>query len=629
MKIKKSDFFEVNTREEKELTEQKPNTEQVLKREKIVKPVRLPEIKKEKIRFIDNDLKALIEDTAGLCRQLKQTRLENEVDQVKKYIQSMRFTVTVVGEFSRGKSTLLNKLLGGDVVPVGVLPTTAMLTKITYNDTPMVVHINEKGHRTRLPLEPDSWEGLTADMNGNDAKGVIYTGIPSTWLLEHDLEFIDTPGAQDLQNKRMEYVDQAIMTSDCVIITISATQALSLTEKMFMEERILSRKLPRILLAVTKLDLIPKDQQETVMVFIQSKLKEWQLDVPVFVTAEDVEAKLDGMGYGIEAIKEQLIRWVKDDGHLKRKYISVYAALNDVLTILKQNLETKLSFYQLEEEKRKAAAAKEKALLRSSEFRWEDLQTQMMMRCNNNFDWMHQAIAEKQEAIIERIQYELAHTNNPKEWWEKDYPYRLKLEMVALGTALENGLQQLYAKDIAWLNNILENEYKTNILQEKETMADKELFKKWNSAPAEGLKDMKRERIISRIGTGVATVSGYLIFGSFGLAPLGSAVGIGGGLLSEVFINRNIEAQKKKLSENLRLLIPKAIDQAVEEVERKLRKVYEAAIGQARQKEAAWLASRYEAIDSALAASASEDAQPIKDLLDKVSDLQSRIKNME
>ncbi len=629
MKIKKNDFFETAIPESKQRIEHRTEKAPDPMQRKAFKPVPSPEIKKEKIRFIDHELKEAIEATAELCRELKQPRLEYEVEQVKKYVQSVRFTVTVVGEFSRGKSTLLNKLLGEEVMPVGNLPTTAMLTKITYNDTPMVVHINEKGHKTSLPLEPDCWDGLTADLNGNDARGVIYTGIPNTWLLENDLEFIDTPGAGDLQDKRMEYVDQAIMTSDCAIITISAANALSLTEKMFLEERILTRKLPRILLAVTKLDLIPKDQQEDVLAYIKNRLREWNMEVPVFITVEDTSVRTEGIGLGVSAIKEQITYWMKDDGHLRKKNEAAYAALDEITTALRQNLETKLSLLTIEEDKRKAAATKQKEMILSSELRWEDLQTQMLMRCNNNFDWMNNTIQEKQEAIIERINYELAHTNNPKDWWEKDYPYRLKLEMVALGSALESGLQQLYAKDISWLNNILENDYKTSILQQRETMADKELFKRWNASPEAGLSDMKKERLISRIGTGVATVGGYLIFGAFGLAPLGSVVGLSGGLLSEVFMNRNIEVQKKRLSETLRVQIPKVIDQAVEEVEQKLKKAYEAVIGQAKLKQAAWIASRNEAIDSAVANGDSNNEQSLRDTYDKVMELKSRIKDTE
>jgi small GTP-binding protein len=625
MKLKKNNFFETDTVAEKPVlnSELQKKPESRLHTEKRIAPA--PEVKKEKIRFIDSELKELIEAVGEQCRQQKQTGLLSEVDMIRKYVQSVKFTVTVVGEFSRGKSTLINQLIGNEIMPVGNLPTTAMLTKITYNDTPVLVHINEKGRKTQLTLAPDSWDGLTADMNGNDAKGVVYAGIPDEWLLKNDMEFIDTPGAGDLQDKRMEYVDQAIMTSDCAILTISAVNGLSLTEKMFLEERILTRQVPRILLAVTKLDLVQKDERATVLSYINNKLKEWNVEVPVYITMEDMKDLPEGIGVGVGAMKEQLEFWAKDAGHLMRKNRTAYAALDEIVTILQHNMETRLSMYDMEEGKRKDMAAKQKELIRNNELRWEDLQTQMLMRCNNNFDWMHQAITEKQEAVIERIQYELDRTMNPKEWWEKDYPYRLKMEMVALGAGLENGLQQLYVKDLAWLNNILENDYKTNILQEKETMAEKELFKKWNAPEDVELTDIKKGRLISRIGTGVASAGGYLLFGAFGLSPLGAIVGVSGGILSELFLNRSIDAQKRKLTDLVRTQVPKVIDQAVMEVEQKLRKAYDTVINQAKQKEAAWITSRFEAIDTALSQVDRSTEKAVREEYNKVMDLKSRI----
>ena len=48
------------------------------------------------------------------------------------------FSVAIVGEFKRGKSTLINALLEKDVLPTDVVPTTATLNKVAYSVTPFV-----------------------------------------------------------------------------------------------------------------------------------------------------------------------------------------------------------------------------------------------------------------------------------------------------------------------------------------------------------------------------------------------------------------------------------------------------------------------------------------------------------
>jgi hypothetical protein len=50
-----------------------------------------------------------------------------------------RFHISVLGEFKRGKSTLVNALLAGDVLPTGVLPLTAVATEISFGERRAVV----------------------------------------------------------------------------------------------------------------------------------------------------------------------------------------------------------------------------------------------------------------------------------------------------------------------------------------------------------------------------------------------------------------------------------------------------------------------------------------------------------
>ena len=80
-------------------------------------------------KYMDNLSKMLREDD--------QNELMNELFRIKKRLEQPLFSVAVVGEFSRGKSTFLNDLIGKELLPVGDLPTTAMLTKIVYSVSKM------------------------------------------------------------------------------------------------------------------------------------------------------------------------------------------------------------------------------------------------------------------------------------------------------------------------------------------------------------------------------------------------------------------------------------------------------------------------------------------------------------
>jgi ribosome biogenesis GTPase A len=53
-------------------------------------------------------------------------------------LQALRLEVAVVGEFKRGKSSLLNALVGREVLPVGVLPLTAVPTVLEQGEEALV-----------------------------------------------------------------------------------------------------------------------------------------------------------------------------------------------------------------------------------------------------------------------------------------------------------------------------------------------------------------------------------------------------------------------------------------------------------------------------------------------------------
>jgi ribosome biogenesis GTPase A len=62
--------------------------------------------------------------------------LSLEASRVADRLQQSCFHVVVLGEFKRGKSTLINALLGNDILPMGVLPLTAVGIQVSYGSSP-------------------------------------------------------------------------------------------------------------------------------------------------------------------------------------------------------------------------------------------------------------------------------------------------------------------------------------------------------------------------------------------------------------------------------------------------------------------------------------------------------------
>ena len=93
-------------------------------------------------------------ELCGLARrvgaQSLATRLEAEV--VHK-LEGDRFHLVVVGEFNHGKTALVNALLGREVLPVGVTPTTIAIHHLQYGETPAARAVRESGEVESIPFD--------------------------------------------------------------------------------------------------------------------------------------------------------------------------------------------------------------------------------------------------------------------------------------------------------------------------------------------------------------------------------------------------------------------------------------------------------------------------------------------
>jgi predicted GTPase len=75
----------------------------------------------------------------GSDRNVLSPNLTEEVTKVSRKLESQRFRVAVVGEFSKGKSTLLNALLGEEIQPVRDIPCSGTVTVLKYGPQQRVI----------------------------------------------------------------------------------------------------------------------------------------------------------------------------------------------------------------------------------------------------------------------------------------------------------------------------------------------------------------------------------------------------------------------------------------------------------------------------------------------------------
>lgn len=563
--------------------------------------------------------------------------LANDMIGLYRIAINKRFTVSFVGEFSTGKSTLINRILGKEVLPVSHLPTTALLTRIVYGDEPRLTVLGNNGEKiNELPICLDSWSGLTADNFGdNEPGGSVVVEYPDRWLGKFAIDFIDTPGAGDLKEKRAIVIERTMVNADAAIIVIEAKKALSRTEELFIRQKIMSRGVPFVALAITKLDLVPVDERVGVISYILNRLSTLKIFIPIIVADDTIEIpnleriENANIKIGIENLKSLVVAWMASENRraLMEKWLSINALsiINSARAFL---LQQKKIIDAENKEKEKLINERNNALSRVHS-NWETLRTEMEKRCQICNDAFNKAASEAGNVIIETLQHEVDKQINPKEWLDKDYSYRVKRELSAISLSLDNLVTKYVAKDMNWLNSELKKQFKEIVGVEVTTLMSKEYFLPNVNNQTIELKNLKDKSLKATVVSSVATLGTALMLGVSGGAPLIFAtMGVGTltNILSKRSLDRECELQREKLKELIAQEIPIVISDASSSSSTKIKIIYNDIIAESHKTEARWMMAQRDLIRNSFV---NQDKDFKKELSNKLETLELLVKNFE
>jgi len=229
-----------------------------------------------------------------------------------------RFAIAVVGEFKRGKSTLVNALLGEAVLPTGVLPLTAIATELTFGEPVAVVEFLD-GHAESIPRD-ELATYVTEAGNPSNVRGVARVEVRGPWsLLEPGVVLVDTPGLASLYQHNTEAGRAALLDADGAIVVLSADAPLSEAEHDLLE--VLRDRRARTFFVVNKADHLGAADLAAVRAFVSETITDL-LGSFVNVFAVDARSALAPVSSGrldpsagIEffELKSEIWRFISDD----------------------------------------------------------------------------------------------------------------------------------------------------------------------------------------------------------------------------------------------------------------------------------------------------------------------------
>jgi len=230
-----------------------------------------------------------------------------------------QFLVAVVGEFKRGKSTLVNALLGAEVVPSGVLPLTAVPTEIRYGE-PAITVTFQNGDTRRIDTSRLA-EYVTEAANPENLRGVTRVEVARlSPLLAHGVVLVDTPGIGSVHLHNTAAGHAALLDADGAVMVLSADTPLSDQERALVAQ-LAERRAPTFFV-LNKADHLSSAELAEVTAFVGQVLAE-QFGEEVSIYAVDARSALvvrcsgadhvGEVGVDFDAFARQFERFVTDD----------------------------------------------------------------------------------------------------------------------------------------------------------------------------------------------------------------------------------------------------------------------------------------------------------------------------
>lgn len=190
---------------------------------------------------------------------------------IKEKLEKETLTLSIIGQFKRGKSTLANAILGDDILPVGIVPITSAVTRVYYGHKSAQVHFFN-GDVQQIAFERLS-EYISEQQNNNNKLGVssVVIKTPSKFL-KNGIEFVDTPGVGSFHKNNTEVAYEYMKESDGVIFLLSVDSPINEIEIEFLKAT--KEFASKFYFAVNKADLVSEVELAQYVGYCQGVLQQ-------------------------------------------------------------------------------------------------------------------------------------------------------------------------------------------------------------------------------------------------------------------------------------------------------------------------------------------------------------------
>jgi len=296
----------------------------------------------------------------NICDKYSINSVLPQIKVCNKMLSEETIRIAILGKFKAGKTSILNTIIGKDLLPVGVIPVTGIITELFYSEKEKAIVNFLNGDKKEIDVN-SAKDYISEEFNPSNYRKVetVEIGLPSLYLYKN-LRFVDTPGLESALSHNTETSLKWIPNTGIAIIAISIDSPLSDRDIALIEE--IQGHTPSIFILLTKIDRLTNREVEQVVNYIKNKIEDKFKPIPVFTfsikedykklredffnsvflqfTKNLISHKENILKYKIQSIENQILEYLLSAGAAASKSEKERGKLRELARSQKMRFET-------------------------------------------------------------------------------------------------------------------------------------------------------------------------------------------------------------------------------------------------------------------------------------------------
>lgn len=238
---------------------------------------------------------------------------KKKAEEIRRFLNAQKFSVGITGVMNAGKSTMINALMGKEILGTSVIPETANLTLLQYAQEPSanVFYWNRReweaivssskelesmreyvtqteqafqGDLAKYILETSRMDEIaltqlpqytSAAHSGKKCNLVKYVTLKTDLkYLQDGVEIVDTPGLDDPVIQREEITKQYISRCDMLLHLMNVSQSATQKDVEFIIDAVLYQNITKVLIVITRADTVSREALDEVIKYTRKAIED-------------------------------------------------------------------------------------------------------------------------------------------------------------------------------------------------------------------------------------------------------------------------------------------------------------------------------------------------------------------